>query len=220
MNCLEFRRSILADPRRPGAEARAHAAECPVCGAFLLRAREDEAQLAKALRVPVPDGLRVRVLGRIGGARPRWLALAASVLIAAAIALIAALPRPDPVALAAIDFVVFEEAQSIVDAKPADMKALIAAARKMGVWLPAQLGEIRYICDYPFAGGKAPHFLIKTALGKVTVLLLPSTQLAFRAAASARGLEAAVVPASAGSVAIVGDSRRSVLRVETLLTSS
>lgn len=219
MNCLEFRRTTLSDPQRPGAEARAHAANCPACSELLARLLQDEARLARALRVPVPDDLHLRILGRVRAGRARWLALAASVLIASAIALVTVMPRPDPVALAGIDFVVFEEAQSIVDAKPTDLKALAGVARRMGVSLPAQLGEIRYICDYPFAGGSAPHLLIKTALGKVTVLLLPGKHLASRAAASARGLEAAVVPASAGSIAIVGDSRRSIRRVEMLLTS-
>ena len=214
MNCLEFRRSILADPQRPGAEARAHAADCPACGEFLARSLRDEWQLAEALRVPVPDGLHLRILGRMGAARPRRLALAACLLIAAANGVVAGLPRPDPVALAAIDFVVFEEAQSILDARPTDTKV-----REMAILLPAQLGEIRYICDYPFAGGKAPHFLIKTALGKVTILLLPGMKFPSRAGAGARGLEAAVVQTSTGGMAVVGDSRRSVRRVETLLTS-
>jgi hypothetical protein len=100
--------------------------------------------------------------------------------------------------------------------RPADAHALIAAARKISVALPAELGEIRYICDYPFAGGKAPHFLIKTALGKVTVLFLPRMRRSSRARANARGLEASVVRAPVGSVAIVGGSSASVLRVEAL----
>ena len=38
--------------------------------------------------------------------------------------------------------------------------------------------------------------------------------------AAAHGLEAAMVPAAAGSVAIIGGSARSIVRTETLLKSS
>ena len=37
VNCLEFRRAVLSDPRRPGAEAENHAADCAACGEGILR---------------------------------------------------------------------------------------------------------------------------------------------------------------------------------------
>jgi hypothetical protein len=89
----------------------------------------------------------------------------------------------------------------------------------MGVSLPAQLGEVRYIGTCPFAGTTAHHVLVKSPFGKVTLLLIPERPLASRAVASARGLEAAVVPAVAGSVAIIAGSARGIARAETLLKS-
>lgn len=221
MNCLEFRRLVLADPRRLSTETGAHAGQCPGCREFLGHSLEAEAQLAAALQVAVPDGLRARVLDRAAGARRarRLLALAAGVLVAAAVAVTIGWMRNDELALAGIDFVVFEEAQSIVDAKPTDLKVLVRVAREMGVSLPEQLGEINYVCVYPFAGGRAHHLLVKTPLGKVTLLLIPDRRIAARAAASARGLEAAIVPVSAGSIAIIAGSAGSIARAETLLKS-
>jgi len=218
MDCLEFRRAALADPQRLPAAAAAHVQGCAACKALLGRSLEFEARLADALRVAVPQGLEERVLERIAPRRAkRLLAFAASVLVAAGVALLIGTPRPDPVALAGIDFVVFEEAQSIVEARPAERGAADGAARKIGISLPAQLGEIRYICLYPFGGGLAHHLLVKTPLGKVTLLLIPGRPRASRATASARGLEASVIPAVDGSVAIVADSSRSILRTEALL---
>jgi hypothetical protein len=220
MNCLEFRRAVLADPRRLAAEASSHAEQCPACKEFLRHSLAIEQQLEAALRVPVPQGLGARLLGRMGAARrPRWLALAASLLAAVAIALALGWPRSDAMALAGIDFVVFEEAQSIAEAKPTDMKVLAAVAGKMGVALPERLGEVYYVCVYPFVGGAAHHLLVKTPLGKVTLLLIPERPLAARAAGAAYGLKAAVLPAAAGSIVIIGESVRSIGRVETLLKS-
>ena len=221
MNCLEFRSLTLADPRRLGREAAAHAERCQPCGEFLRRTLEDEARLEAALRVPAPEGLHERWLYRMSAVRRRMvgLALAASVILAAGLTFLAGAPRSDPLALAGIEFVVYEEAQTIADAKPTDWNALARVARDMGVSLPEQLGEMRYICVYPVAGQAAHHLLVGTPLGKVTVLLIPDQPLALRAVAAAHGLKAAVVPAAKGFVAIIGASSRSVARAESMLAS-
>lgn len=221
MNCLEFRRAVLVDPRRLDAEAAAHAGECTSCKVALARALEDETLLAGALRVPVPEGLLVRILDRLATAESgvRGLALAASVLVAVAIAAAINWTRNDELALAGIDFVVFKEAQSIIDAAPADWGVLARAAREMGVSLPKQLGEMHYVCLYPFAVGAAHHLVVKTPLGKVTLLLIPDRPRAARGAGTAYGLNAAVVPAANGTVVIVGDSPRSIRAIETVLRS-
>lgn len=221
MNCLEFRRLTLADPRRLGGAAAEHAGQCAGCKEFLARTLDEEAQLARVLRVAVPEGLHERVFDRAALARSgvRWLALAASVVIAVAIALAVGWTRNDELALAGINFVVFEEAQSIADATPTDWKALVRVAREMDVSLPDQLGEMQYICVYPFSAGAAHHLLVKTPLGKVTLLLIPDRALSSRAAAAAYGLNAAVLPASKGTIVIIGDSPRSVERAEMLLKS-
>jgi len=221
VNCLELRRAVLADPRRVDTQAMQHAEQCAGCMEFLGQALQSEAKLASALRVAVPEGLRARLLDRTAASRRpvRWLALAASLLVAAAIAFFIGSPKPDPLALAGINFVVFEEAQAIADAKPADPAVFARVAREMGLSLPEQLGEVNYICFYPFAAGAAHHALVKTPLGKVTLLLIPERPLAARAIAAAYGLEAAIVPAAVGAIVIIGESGRSIGRVETLLKS-
>ena len=73
MNCLEFRREKLANPRRPSEQAQAHAQVCPGCAAFARGVDEEEAQIERALSVPVPEGLSERVLLRPQGVkRPAW----------------------------------------------------------------------------------------------------------------------------------------------------
>lgn len=218
MDCLEFRRTVLSDPRRPGAVAEAHAAGCAACREFLTRSLEDEDELDRALHVAVPEGLQDRVLrrARATGARVRWLAHAASVVVAVALAVV--WPRDDALALTGIDFVMFEEAQSIADAAPTDWNVPAAAARDMGVSLPRALGEMR--CVYPLAAGAAHHLLVRTPFGKLTLLLIPDHASASRAAGAAYGFNAAVLPAGRGTVVIIGDSLRSVQRAETLLKSA
>lgn len=221
MNCLEFRRAVLLDPNRLDTESLVHAEHCDACREFLGQARELEAQLENALQIPLPHGLEERAV-RHALESPRISrrqALAAGLALAAAAGVGVMWKRDDPLALAGIDFVVFEEAQAILDAKPADPAALRRAAVRTGVTLPAQLGELRYVGTCPFAGTIAHHVVLKTAFGKATLLLLPDRPLGSRAVASARGLEAAITPANGGSVAIIADSSRSLARIETLLKS-
>lgn len=222
MNCLEFRRAAAIDPRRLDAVAAAHVLQCQACRESLAHVLKLERRLEGALRVPPPPGLRERILER-AVRRPRaarWYALAASIMVAVALAAgVAFAPGDDPLARAGIDFVVYEEAQSIADAKPADAGMLARVAREMGVALPEQLGEIRCVCFYLFAGGPAYHLLATTPLGKVTLLLIPGRPLAARAAASAHGLEATVMPVRGGAAVIIGDSSRSIARTATLLKS-
>ncbi len=222
MNCLDLRRAVLVDPRRLDTEAREHAETCPTCGAFLAEAFALESQLDDALRVAVPRGLKERAL-RHAVEAPRFsrrYALAAGITLALGTGAAMIWRRNDPLALAGIDFVVFEEAQAILDAKPSDPAELQRAAAQAGVRLPAQLGELRYVGTCPFGGAIAHHVVLKTPYGKATLLLLPGRSLASRAVAAAHGLEAVVAPTTGGSIAIIADSSRSLARIEEFLGSA
>lgn len=195
--------------------------ECPACQQFHALGLQFETQVRRALRVAVPPDPQERLLLRLAAARGRrWAAVAAALVIGAVIVLASVVPRDDPLALAGIEFVVFEEAQAIADAKPADPQVLAKVSRAMGVSFPAQLGDARYIGICPFAGATAHHVLIKTPHGKVTLLLILERPLASRVVADAHGLAAAIVPAAAGSIAIIGTSVRSIERAEAHLKST
>ena len=87
MNCLEFRREKLADPRRLSPEAQTHPTGCPACAAFAREADETERELDRALLTPVPEGLADRIIFQSENPRPAWRAwaLAASVVLAVAL---------------------------------------------------------------------------------------------------------------------------------------
>jgi len=96
MDCAEYRRSILADPRHPGTDMLAHVATCADCSGYTERLLRFESRLDRALRVSVEEVQGTGVAapprpGRSWTARPRrvprrWLAIAASVLVAAVVA--------------------------------------------------------------------------------------------------------------------------------------
>lgn len=189
MNCLDFRRAVLADPRRIGADAAWHAAQCLSCREFHARCLEQEAELARALRVPVPAGLTRRLIARDSALSVGAIGVAATLVAAISLVLIVGWGRSDPLALAGIDFVVFEEAQTLIDPKPAQPDMLDVAAAKLGVTFPHFIGDLRYVCTFPFGDGSAYHVIARTAFGKATLMLLPGWTPAARTTATARGLK-------------------------------
>lgn len=88
MNCSEFRRQLLVDPRAPALVDAAAQRVCEDAPARLAEALAFENQIERALEVPLPDGLAERVLAALPVVatsapkqRPGWrwpLALAAS----------------------------------------------------------------------------------------------------------------------------------------------
>lgn len=225
MNCMDFRRAILVDPRAASDDAQQHSRGCAACVDFRARAAALDAEIAAALDVPVPAGLEERILqaahsGR-RDSRRRFLAMAASlagVAVVGAGALVAR--RDDPMALAGIDFVVEEEANAILTAKAADPAELVRAVQTLGLDLPSQLGEVRYIGTCPFQGTIAHHVIVTTPQGKATLLLLPDKPIERRGVASARGLRSVIKPAGRGSAAIISESSRGLERIEQMVWMS
>lgn len=225
MNCLEFRRTALADPAAAGDEARAHAAACSACGEFLARTRGLDDAIAEAMALPAPDGLEARIFeharARAQGGRRRFLAMAASL---AGLAIVGAgsylATRDDADALAGIAFVVEEEAHAILAAGPADEAELLRVARSMGLRLPSQLGEIRYIGTCPYRGTIAHHVIVTTPQGKATLLLLPEKPVAQRGRAAARGLRSIVLPAGRGSATVIAESAHGLERIESMMRAA
>jgi predicted anti-sigma-YlaC factor YlaD len=220
MNCLDLRRALLADPHRLGEPETEHLRGCDACQRLAAEVAELERLVDHAMRVPVPPGLERRLF-EARGHRPiagrRALLAAAFAAATIGVAAMFGIERNDPLALAGIDFVVREEAQAILESKGGDPAVLRTVAAELGVALPGSLGDIRYVGTCPFSGSTAHHVVVRTAVGKVTLLLLPDRPLQSRVVASDRGLAAAVRPAGRGSVAIVSDSPAGLTRTESLL---
>src|ERR1700690_1042537 len=93
MNCAQYRRAVLADPRDANPELRLHRDGCRECLEYTERLSRFESRLERAMRVSVPAAAEARVVplrapaapGRLK-ARRGWLAIAASVLILLAVA--------------------------------------------------------------------------------------------------------------------------------------
>src|ERR1700675_2980178 len=105
MDCGQYRRSILADPHDDNAQMRLHLVACHDCTEYTERLLRFESRLDRALRVGAEIGdnraLDLLRAAEARTARPRrlrrrWLAAAASVLLAAVVAGSLWLAAPGP----------------------------------------------------------------------------------------------------------------------------
>lgn len=227
MNCLDFRRILLSGTGE-NEEMRAHRVGCGACSDLLKEHAAFEGELRRGLEVPVPAGLEERLLGTLpmsGSAeapprdRRRFLAAAAATACALGLGLYAWRSRDDPMAMACINFVMKDEAKSIMmGAMPrAD------AARILADSLPVErldgIGKVMHIGPCPFQGGTAYHVVLMVPQDKVTLLIMPDTSMSTRTRATHDGMYASVVPLRKGSVGIVGANAAVVDSVAGALTA-
>ena len=213
MNCLEYRRALLSGEGETEA-MHAHRLECPICAELLREHVGFEGDLRRAFDVPVRTGFEDHLVdsmravwqaappARIG--RRRFLAAAALATSAIGLGLYAWLERDDPLAMACIQFVMKDEAKSIMMGAMPRAEAARVLADSLPIERLSRIGQIRHIGPCPFNGGTAYHVVLSVPQDKVTLLVMPESRLLSRGRAVHEGMYASVVPLARGSVGIIG----------------
>ncbi len=226
MNCLDFRREKLADPRRLSREALAHLGACPACRGFAIEVNENEERLAAALDVPVPEGLAERIIlrRRIGvgfGYSPRLWALAATVLLTFAFGFQQWKDAASQeYARLAIEHVMHEP-ESFTSARLADPELFRQVMQTFGGELQAPLGRVRYMKLCPVPEGTGWHIVFETDEGKLaTLILIPARRMKTDSEqARVGGWNAIARPGGQGFYAVITDSPDSLGKVDELVRS-
>lgn len=213
MNCLEYRRVLLAGQGETEA-MRAHRLRCAFCGPLLEEHAAFEGGLRRALEVPVPAGYADRLAESLRARDPavpirrpgrrRLLAAGVAAAVAAGAGLYAWLEGDDPLAMACIEFVMKEEAKSLMMGAMPRAEAVRVLAETVTIERLERIGLIRHIAPCPFNGGTAYHVILSVPQGKVTLLVMPGARFEARKRAVHDGLYASVIPLRKGSVGVVG----------------
>jgi hypothetical protein len=224
MNCLEFRREKLADPRRLSAEAQAHLNDCAACRGFAAEVDENEARLAAVLDVPVPEGLAERiVLRRKTQTRfsPRLGMLAASLVLTFAFGLHEWKDAgSQDFARLAIEHVMHEP-ESFTTARSADPELFRRVMHTFGGEMQASLGKVRYMKLCPVPEGTGWHIVFETEEGKLaTLILIPAKRMKTESEqAQVGGWNAVARPGGQGFYAVIADSPDTLGKVDELVRS-
>ena len=177
---------------------------------------EFEALLERALRIPVPAQGAAEVAAPRARRRPvRYLALAASVLVAAGVWLGVrqdTVPGGPQLTADVLEHVTHDGPYQGGSAVPRIRQAVtVEAARFDGVLERAgarrngDIGQVTYVQLCPFRGHQVAHFAIEGAAGPVTVMLLPDEQVSEPMMFMEDGFEGTIVPLRiGGSMAVIG----------------
>ena len=203
MNCEDSRRAIGAEPYATSRELAEHLRRCPACVQFQLEMVALEANIRRALEEPpvaLPAGRRPRpVMTRSG-----W-ALAASVVLAVLAVLAVWTVRPTNSLAKEVVAHVVAEPQSWAGNGVVSVAALDGILRKSGLVLAATPYSVVYANSCWFRGHYVPHLVVRTAHSLVTVLILRHEKVDARQTFQEDGLTGVILPASSGSIAVLGE---------------
>jgi hypothetical protein len=227
MDCANYRRAVLADPRSADPALMAHRESCAPCAEFSRRLELFETRLARAVRLdvearstapslPAPQPLRQpatpwpprNTVAPTAFRRPAWLAIAASLLIAAGAA--AGLWLSAPRTSLAGDVVTHmgEEPQawqrSAVPVLESGLSAVVGASK---LRLRPTAGVISYANSCRFRGWWVPHLVMQTDTGPVTIMILVHESVPAAVQFDEQGYRGVILPvAGHGSIAVLTQS--------------
>ena len=203
MNCLDYRRVLLAGEGENRA-MKEHRLQCTACGGVFAEHARFERELRRGLQVAPPPQFEHRLASAVVLRRRRFLAAAAIGVLAIGAGGYSWLRRPDPLALACIEFVLMEEAKSILKGSMPRPEAERALAPTLPLARIERIGEVRHVLPCPFNGQNAYHVILEVPQGKVTLLVMPGGTVGAAARAQREGLYSSVVPLRTGSLGVVG----------------
>jgi len=216
MNCEEYRQAIAEDPSFDGGAG--HLSECAACQDYRAEMQALDQRIGRALALDVPELVLPElpdiesdnVVSLVRGRRfspPTWLAMAATVAVAAVLGVrligggveyesladeVLAHLDGEPHALVVTDVAVTDE--QLHDVVPAEIAELDHSA-----------GLITYARSCPINGHDVPHLVIQGQKGPITILLMPEEMIDAAVTLSGEHVKGVILPVGNGSIAIIGE---------------
>jgi hypothetical protein len=195
MDHKQARLLIGADPDSLPPDVVAHLTTCAECRRFHDETLALDARLRAALELPLHQF-------RKKAPPMRRYAMAASVVFALVVSGAFWLFRPGPALADEVVRHLAHEPGSWNKQTPLDADAIADVLHKAGVQYDSHL-PIVYAMACPFHGHRVPHFVVQTAEGPMTVMLLEHEKIKARQAFVESGYHGVLLPAGEGSVAVV-----------------
>jgi len=224
MNCEDYREAIAADPSFDGGAG--HMSECSACQAYRKEMLELDRTISRALSLNVPelivpdlpdiDSSNVVALSKRRMSPPVWLAMAATVVLAAFVGFRMMGTGVEYGSLG-------EELLAHIDHEPYALRVSdkpVSDARLDRV-VPAELarldhsaGLISYAQTCVVNGRKVPHLVIQGERGPVTILLMPDEMVSGPESITGENIKGVILPVGDGSIAIFGEREEALERIE------
>jgi hypothetical protein len=231
MNCLEARRALLADPRSRTGALDEHVVLCEACTRLTEELARLDRDIAGAASIRPPDALAERILLRRRQGPLRRYAVAATLVIGSAVAVIAGSQATDfffspaPLqavgpahpAIAAISEV-SEDAFRPIQPSSEASRDVEAVLKRLGLTVKKdELTAAHYVGKCHVTASDCDHIVLSTADAQANVMVVPDQPLGDRVIVADRRMSALVQPAGKGGYIVVADTPRKARRIEKLL---
>jgi len=218
MNCLEYRRTVGAEPHSTSEQILAHVRSCPACAEFTAQVRQLDARIEAALKIPVPLSSSASAIGE------RWprapLALAASLLLAVTVGVILWLILPRSSLAGDLVEHVGHELGSLETTEPIPDSDVAYVLDKAQIQALAPLGRVTYAAPCRFRGHIIGHLVIDEGRGPVTVMVLTHEKVSKPEPFSEGGFTGVIVPAQRGAIAVLTRDESQVQAIASRLSKS
>ena len=225
MNCEEYRQEIAADPSFDGAAE--HLSACAACRAFRKEMLSLDEMIGRALRLDVPeavvpelpqidDGKVTALHARKPVAKTAWLAIAATVVLAAVVG----------IRMSGLGVTYDSLADEVLAHLDHEPQALLpsttpVSSERLAHVVPADVasmdpsnGLITYAQSCEINGNPVPHLVIQGEHGPITILLMPEEMVADAITLDGENVHGVILPVGDGSVAIIGAREEQLEQIE------
>ncbi len=229
MNCEEYRKEVAADPSFDGGAS--HLRHCAACQAYRDEMQDLEQEISRALAIEVPE-LRMPELPDVDTANvvplrrrfstPAWLAVAATVVVAAllGVRMLGTGVQYDSLADEIIAHLEHEPYALQVTDVPVPDERLTAVVPANVATMDHSAGLITYAQTCVINGREVPHLVIQGQRGPVTVILLPEERISAAQELTGDNINGVLLPVGSGSIAIIGERDEPLQRIQEEIVKS
>ena len=228
--CEEYREAIAAEPSFDGGAA--HLSQCASCQAFRAEMLALDLKISSALAISVPelklpelpelDTSKVTAMPLRRFAQPAWLAVAATVTLAAFIGFGMFGSDVSNATLA-------EQILVHIDHEPGAFRVVDEAVtdKRLARVVPANIatlnhsaGLITYARSCLINGREVPHLVIQGEFGPITILLMPGEKITGAQTIEGENVHGIILSVGDGSIAIIGEVGEHLERIEKQVMNS
>lgn len=224
MNCLEFRKQFGADPACQDQRVLAHQQDCTACARFAALIQDFDRRLVLALRVPLTGGQGgpYEAPANMAPAQGRaWIGLAASLVLGLGVGLLTWWSAPHgSIAQDLLAHIQHERVSLVFTDERVPYQRLERVLRESRMAMPDGVSEVSYARSCIFRGRLVPHLVVQGESGPVTVMILRDLKVGGPTSFSEQGFFGIILPAAAGSIAIIAGEESDLTEVSEPIVES
>jgi hypothetical protein len=216
MDCLDFRRRLLADPFCHDQDLQVHEAGCPACASFARDLKAQEIRLRGMFKaVSPPEGMAERISlaarfeHRAALRRRWWYGAAAAVLMAVGVSMLSlfttSLERSNVVLAQSVIHHIEDEAQHLREAGPVPAARLKWVFERFGAELTEDIGPVHFAAECLMRRSNGVHLVLPGREGPITVFFMPGEMTDAKLPVKSLRFVGHILPTDWGSIAVVGE---------------